>query len=175
MSPRQRSLVDSSKNPEATLLNTILDAYMLENGMRVTSQRRVIIEVFLATGAHVSVDELSVMVRQQDARIGYATVYRTMKMLTACGVVNERHFDDGIARYELSRKDQHHDHLICTVCGRIVEFADLKIESLQSTLAKSHGFRLTHHRHELYGICSVCDKTRPSALQGTASDGGRPK
>ncbi len=158
MGSRQRSLIKPSTSPEAIHLIGILDAYMLERGMRTTEQRRVIIDALLASGPHVSIEQLTAIVKKDNARIGYATVYRTLKMLTECGVVHERHFDDGIARYELARTGHHHDHLICTQCGRIVEFENRNIESLQRGVAAAHGFRLTHHRHELYGVCHQCDE-----------------
>jgi Fur family ferric uptake transcriptional regulator len=129
---------------------------MLEHGMRATGQRRLIIDAFLAAEPHVSIEELLAQVRQVDAHIGYATVYRTLKMLAECGIAHERHFDDGFARYELANTQGHHDHLICTICGKIIEFEEVQIEDLQLAVAKRHGFVVTHHRHELYGHCAEC-------------------
>ena len=163
MCPRQHDLVDLSKAPEAKHIRDVLDAYMVEHGMRATEQRRLIIDTFIAAPPHVSIDELLAQVRQKDARIGYATVYRTLKMLAECGIAHERHFDDGFARYELASSESHHDHLICTSCGRIVEFEEPKIEDLQLEVADSHGFVVTHHRHELYGLCEACHATRTKA------------
>jgi Fur family transcriptional regulator, ferric uptake regulator len=154
--PRQHSLVDLSKGPEAEHLRDVLDAYMVEHGMRATEQRRLIIDAFMAAPPHVSIDELLAQVRQKDARIGYATVYRTLKILAECGIAHERHFDDGFARYELAGAASHHDHLICTACGKIVEFEESQIEDLQLEVADRHGFVVTHHRHELYGLCDEC-------------------
>ncbi len=156
MCPRQHSLVDLSKSPGAEHLRDVLDAYMVEHGMRATEQRRLIIDTFMAAEPHVSIDELLGQVRQKDARIGYATVYRTLKMLAECGIAHERHFDDGFARYELASTESHHDHLICTACGRIVEFEEPQIEDLQLAVADRYGFVVTHHRHELYGLCADC-------------------
>ena len=164
MCPRQHSLVDSSKGPGAAELRDILDAYMVEHGLRATEQRRLIIDAFMASEPHVSIDELLAQVRRKDSRIGYATVYRTLKMLAECGIAHERHFDDGFARYELANSRSHHDHLICTVCGKIVEFQEPDIEKLQAVVAERHGFNVTHHRHELYGLCAGCR----TAESGTA-------
>jgi len=129
---------------------------MVEHGMRATEQRRLIIDTFMAAQPHVSIDELLAQVRQKDPRIGYATVYRTLKMLAECGIAHERHFDDGFARYELAGAASHHDHLICTSCGKIVEFEEPQIEDLQLAVADRYGFVVTHHRHELYGLCGTC-------------------
>jgi Fur family ferric uptake transcriptional regulator len=158
MCPRQHSLVDLSKGPGAEALRDLLDAYMVEHGLRATEQRRLIIDAFMASEPHVSIDELLAQVRKKDGRIGYATVYRTLKMLAESGIAHERHFDDGFARYELADTKSHHDHLICTACGKIVEFEEPGIEKLQLAIAERHGFDVTHHRHELYGVCAECRK-----------------
>ena len=89
--------------------------------------------------------------------VSKATVYRTLKLLAECGVASERRFGDGLSRYELADDgDEHHDHLICTNCGEITEFEDPRIEKLQDSIAVKHGFKLTSHKHEMYGICAKC-------------------
>jgi Fur family ferric uptake transcriptional regulator len=138
---------------------------MLEHGMRATGQRRLIIDTFMAAEPHMSIDELLAQVRLKDSRIGYATVYRTLKMLAECGIAQERHFDDGFARYELVRTENHHDHLICTICGRIIEFEEPRIEELQRAVADRYGFVIAHHRHELYGQCVECRRNEKAITE----------
>jgi len=130
--------------------------------LKSTAQRDTIAEVFLETQRHISVEELYQEVKRRNPRIGYATVYRTLKLLTECGVAAERHFRDGEARYESAEK-RHHDHLICEACGKIVEFEEPRIETLQEVVAKRLGFRSTGHKMELYGICRECQKARQAA------------
>ena len=130
--------------------------------LKSTAQRDTIAKVFLDTQRHISVEELYLEVKRRNPRIGYATVYRTLKLLTECGLAAERHFRDGEARYESAEKS-HHDHLICESCGRIVEFEEPRIETLQQDIAKRLGFRFTGHKMELYGLCRDCQKTRRSA------------
>lgn len=125
--------------------------------LKSTAQRDTIAKVFLDTQRHISVEELYNEVRRRNPRIGYATVYRTMKLLKECGVAAERHFRDGEARYESAQK-RHHDHLICESCGKIVEFEEPRIEALQESVAKRMGFRFTGHKMELYGRCRDCQK-----------------
>ena len=110
-----------------------LDAYMAKKGLRSTNQRRVITESFFDSPKHVTIEELLAQVRERDRRIGYATVYRTLKLFTECGIAAERNFGDGPSRYELSDESthHHHDHLICIECDKIVEFHDEQIEQLQ--------------------------------------------
>jgi Fur family ferric uptake transcriptional regulator len=127
--------------------------------LKSTAQRDTIAKVFLDTQRHISVEELYNEVRRRNPRIGYATVYRTMKLLKECGVAAERHFRDGEARYESAQK-RHHDHLICESCGKIVEFEEPRIEALQEVVAKRMGFRFTGHKMELYGRCRDCQKVQ---------------
>ena len=88
--------------------------------------------------------------------MGYATVYRTLKLLTECGVAFERKFGDGLTRYELADEESHHDHLICVECAKIIEFEEPKIEELQEAIAARYGFSLKSHKHEMYGTCATC-------------------
>ena len=133
---------------------------MSRKGLRSTTQRRVIADTFFEGPAHVSIEELLAEVRKRDPRVGYATVYRTLKLFTECGIAEERNFGDGPSRYELSDEGtgEHHDHLICTECGKIIEFHDEHIERLQEKVADSFGFRPVYHKHEIYGICADCLK-----------------
>jgi Fur family ferric uptake transcriptional regulator len=105
---------------------------------------------------HITSDELFQRVRNEHASIGYTTVYRTMKILCDAGLASERHFDDGMTRYEIAH--EHHDHLVCTRCGKIIEFECAMIENTQNEIAARYGFRVLRHRHELYGHCLECQK-----------------
>src|SRR5678815_2914874 len=99
----------------------------------------------------VSIDELLTRVRKRNKRVGYATVYRTLKLLVDCGLALQRQFGDGQARYEVA--GEHHDHLICAKCGLILEFEDDEIERLQDKIAdRLGGLKVTRHRHELDGL-----------------------
>ena len=104
----------------------------------------------------MSIEELLADVRALDPKVGYATVYRTLKLMAESGIAYEREFGDGLTRYELADGQAHHDHLICDQCGRITEFEEPEIQRLQDKVAASHGFELRSHKHELYGICPLC-------------------
>lgn len=141
----------------------ILRDYIVRHGLKASRQREVIADVFFKSGGHLRVEELLTEVRKLDARISQATVYRTMKLLTDCGLASARNFNDGGTRYELSDESgEHHDHLICTSCDLIVEFVDAGIEELQDKVAQAHGFSVTDHRMELYGLCPACRKAQKS-------------
>jgi Fur family ferric uptake transcriptional regulator len=138
----------------------MLQTYMVKKGLRSTDQRKLIVETFFHSDNHVSIEELLAEVRASDPRVGYATVYRTLKLLTECGVAYERRFGDGLTRYELADETTHHDHLICVECGDIVEFEESRIEDLQEKVARKYGFELRSHKHELYGFCPACQAKR---------------
>ena len=137
-------------------LRARLNDYMARHGLRSTEQRRVVTELFFASKGHLSIEELLDEVRVKEPRIGYATVYRTLKLLKECGLAFERHFGDGVSRYEVAWSDEHHDHLICVECEKIIEFEDDDIEALQHQVAAKHGFTLVRHKLELYGVCPAC-------------------
>jgi len=135
--------------------------YIRENKLKKTRQRDVILDVFLAVDGHTTIDELLVRVQAIQSGVGYATVYRAMKLFVQAQVASERHFGDGPALYEPAEQDEHHDHLICTRCGRIFEFEDDTIEQRQVDVAQSFGVTLTNHRMTLWGECDdkkVCAK-----------------
>ena len=127
-------------------------SYIQDHRLNTTAQREAIVEQFLRTRDHVSIDELLTKVRKRQPKVGYATVYRTLKLLVDSGLAVERQFGDGQARYEVV--GDHHDHLICVKCGLILEFEDEEIERLQERIAQRLGhFTVLRHRHELYGLC----------------------
>jgi Fur family ferric uptake transcriptional regulator len=137
-------------------LRARLNDYMQRHGLRSTEQRRVVTEQFFSSDGHLSIEDLLEKVRVEEPGIGYATVYRTLKLLKDCGLAFERHFGDGVSRYEVAWEDEHHDHLICIECQKIVEFEDEGIEELQHKVAERHGFELVRHKLELYGVCADC-------------------
>jgi len=139
----------------------MLAAYMASKGLRSTDQRSLIVDTFLQANSHVSIEELLAQVRAKEPRVGYATVYRTLKLLTESGVASERRFGDGLARYELADGVSHHDHLICVQCTEITEFTEPRIEELQDAVARRYGFELRSHKHELYGLCRRCLRGGP--------------
>jgi len=134
----------------------ILDDFIKSKALRYTPQRERVLDIFLSVEKHVSVDELYKLVKKKAPGIGYTTVYRTMKLLCRSGLCNEADFGDGILRYEHKYNHTHHDHLVCTKCHTFTEVAQPKIEKLQDSLAKRHGFIPTDHRLHIFGICLNC-------------------
>ncbi len=151
-------------------------AYLLRENLKCTRQREAIVGVFARMEGHASVEDLLKQVSRTEKGIGYATVYRTLKLLVESGLASVRHFGDGESRYEV-RSPEHHDHLICTECGLVIEFKLPEVEKLQEEVASKAGFHLESHCHELYGVCQEVAAGRPCRYNpeaGKDSLGGRP-
>jgi Fur family ferric uptake transcriptional regulator len=125
-------------------------------GLKRTAQRDLILEVFLRTEEHLSSEDLYRLVQREDPAIGQTTVYRTLKLLTEAGLAREVRFGDGRTRYEHNYKHPHHDHMICTECGKTIEFFSADLEQLQDKIAARHKFEITNHTLRMFGYCSDC-------------------
>lgn len=136
----------------------ILLKYLKSKSRKPSRQRTEILELFLKSPGHLTANELYLEVRKHNPTIGFATVYRTFKLLCESGLCREMSLEDGVTRYERQEGHEHHDHLVCTKCGRVVEVIDQTIESHQERLFKKYGFYPQRHRMELYGLCKKCKK-----------------
>ena len=105
---------------------------------------------------HRSVEDIYRDVRVEESRIGYTTVYRTMKLLTQAGLAREIDLADGLTRYEHLYNHTHHDHLVCTGCGRSIEFLNAELEKIQESASSRLGFKVLDHKLQIYGLCSLC-------------------
>jgi Fur family ferric uptake transcriptional regulator len=116
--------------------------------------------VFLRTEGHVSSEDLYELVKAEDPSIGFTTVYRTLKLLQESGLARDVQYFDGRTLYEHDFKHAHHDHLICTKCGRLIEFFSEVIENMQDEIAARHGFRPESHSLRIFGTCRECRAVR---------------
>ena len=132
--------------------------FIAQKGLKSTRQRDVILDGFLSSDRHLSIEELYLKLRAKHPSIGYATVYRTLKLFAESGIAREIQFGDGQTRYEHVNEGEHHDHLVCTRCGTIIEFENEAIEKLQDEVANRHDFLIVTHKLELYGVCAKCRK-----------------
>ncbi len=130
-------------------------------GLKHTEQRDTILRAFLETRDHLSTDELHRLVKKKDAKIGFTTVYRTLKLLAECGLASEVAFQDGVARYEHQYNRRNHHHMVCTECGVSVEFFSPEIEKLEQEIGKKYHYHTTRHTFQIYGVCEDCRKKAP--------------
>lgn len=136
--------------------------FLARSGLKTTRQRDRIVRAFFDAGRHVSAEELYHRIRTEDPGIGLVTVYRTLKLLREAGLATGRQFGDAYMRFDPNPADRPHDHLICTRCGKIQEFADANLHALREKVARSRGFTVTEHRLELYGFCRDCARLNRS-------------
>src|ERR687897_743085 len=150
--------------------------HIQKKGLKRTSQRDLILDVFLRTEAHLSSEDLYRLVQKEDPTVGQTTVYRTLKILTEAGLAREVRFGDGRAHYEHNYKHAHHDHMICSSCGKIIEFFSAELEAIQDAMAAKHRFEVTQHLLRIIGVCAECrraKKEREKEKEVIAAGAGR--
>src|ERR671927_1173052 len=141
----------------------VFERHIQKAGLKRTAQRDLILDVFLRTEEHLTSEDLYRLVQRQDPNIGQTTIYRTLKLLTEAGLAREVRFGDGRSRYEHNYKHQHHDHMICTECGKTIEFFSAELEAIQDAIAAKHRFQITQHLLRIIGVCHEC---RVAAREG---------
>jgi Fur family ferric uptake transcriptional regulator len=134
-------------------------AFLRERGLPVTSQRLVIAELMLHAPGHLSADDLAALVQEKGHKVGLATIYRTIDLLVASGLVVERDFGEGFRRFEPARDIPQHYRLSCTVCGAVVEFLDERIAKIIRSISTARGFAHSQHRLVVHGTCRDCRRT----------------
>jgi Fur family ferric uptake transcriptional regulator len=142
----------------------ILHQHLKRVGLKHTAQRDTILQTFLETRDHLSTNELHRLVQQKDARIGFTTVYRTLKLLAECGLASEVAFHDGIARFEHQYNRRSHHHMVCTECGGSVEFFSPEVDRLEQEIGRKHHYATTRHTFQIYGVCEDCRKKLPHQI-----------
>jgi Fur family ferric uptake transcriptional regulator len=135
-------------------------AYLRAHNLPVTPQRLAVAEILLMRDRHFSADEVAQELARNGSKIGTATIYRTLEVLVNSGLVVERDFGEGFRRFESARDMPQHEHLLCTVCGRVVEFQDERLERMTTLIAESKRFARQRHRLVIYGVCESCRSGR---------------
>jgi len=146
----------SARKRDLEELKRPLREFLKEKRLHGSKVRDLIVDTFLEADSHLGLEAILERVRRKNPGVGFATVYRTMRLLVDAGLAQARNFGQGGALYEVAHGREHHDHLVCERCGLVVEFLNDKIEELQEKVAVKHGFELRRHRHELFGICQRC-------------------
>jgi Fur family ferric uptake transcriptional regulator len=135
--------------------------YLQQRNLKLTAHRELILDAFLDNEGHRSVEDVYRTVRELDPRIGYTTVYRSMKLLVDAGLAREVDLADGVTRYEHLFNHEHHDHMVCMQCGRSLEFYNPDLEILQDVASEQLGFKVLDHRLQIYGLCKDCRALQP--------------
>ena len=119
-----------------------------------------VIDVFLSTEEHITLEEMLLLLREKGYDFDSGFVKHCMHRMVELGFAQRKQFEGQPIRYEHRHLGRHHDHLVCTKCGKIVEFANEQIERLQVEIAAGYGFHMLQHRMEIYGLCSGCCSQR---------------
>ncbi len=130
--------------------------YLRAHGQKMTRPRRVILEAFLGTEGHLTIDDILREAKKIDAGIGQATVFRTIRLIASAGLAREALQEDGARTFEHLADHPHHDHLLCVGCGKIIEFLNPSIEKEQQNIFALYGFEPRGHMMELLGLCPEC-------------------
>ncbi|MCB2185121.1 MAG: transcriptional repressor [Deltaproteobacteria bacterium] len=134
----------------------ILKQYLKRQDMRYTREREAIVREVFSRHDHFTVDELHLALGQSGNRISRASIYRTMPILIGAGLVAEVFQEQGQTVYEHTYGHEHHCHLRCLTCGKVVEFSEPYLHEVESKLAQQHGFQVHGHRLEVRGVCPKC-------------------
>ncbi|HVR43791.1 MAG TPA: transcriptional repressor [Thermoanaerobaculia bacterium] len=131
--------------------------YLQEQGLKLTNERRALVREIFSTHYHFDADELLFKLKDKNVKISRATIYRSLELLVKSGMVRRVHLGEDHYHYErVTRDDLHHDHLICTTCGGVIEFHDESLEARQREICDRHRFTPTFHNLQILGICTAC-------------------
>ncbi len=144
-------------------VEAVFHDHLKKVGLKRTGQRDTILRTFLDTRDHLSTDELYRLVKKKNSRIGFTTVYRTLKLLAESGLASEVAFNDGISRYERQYQRRSHHHMVCAECGSSVEFFSPDIERTAQEIGRKNRYLPTGHIFQIYGICEKCQKRHKRA------------
>ncbi len=132
------------------------ESFLRKRDLRLTEARAAIVETALARSGHYPIEDLIADLKARGIRGSKATVYRTLPLLAEAGYVNCAIVAGEVKRYETTYGREHHDHLVCSGCGKVIEFQVEAFEVLQREVTSRYGFRLECHHHELVGTCPEC-------------------
>lgn len=138
----------------------LFHSYLRRNGLKKTYQKDLILETFLSSEGHFSVDDIYALVRRRDKKVGAVTVFRTLKSLTACGIAREVLLGDGVTRFEHNYRHPVHHHIVCTECHRTIEYVCPTLDRIQEDVIRKYNFQPEFHRFQTFGVCQDCREQR---------------
>jgi len=148
--------------------------FLAGRSLRLTAARAAIVEAAMARRGHFPIEDLVSDLRRRGIRGSKATVYRTLPLLAEAGILQPAIITGDMTRYEMTFGREHHDHMVCRGCGRVVEFEFEAFEILQREIAARHGFSLEGHLHQLWGRCRDCQaRGREASASGPSRPGER--
>jgi Fur family ferric uptake transcriptional regulator len=134
----------------------VFTEFLKKRGLKTTRERTALFDEIFSAHRHFDAEDLVIRMRERGTKISRATIYRTLEILHECGLVGRVRLNEEKYRYERLKRGEHHDHLVCTSCGKVVEFNDPAIEKRQDAVCRAHDFRATAHSHQIWGLCGAC-------------------
>lgn len=148
----------AGKDGYAQRVRELFQNYLRKKGLVYTFQRSKILNLFLHADRHLSEEDICKGLKREG--VGKITVFRTLKLLKECSLIEQVTDSSGKSRYEIEIDRPHHDHLVCLECGAIMEIQWPEVEKIQEKVSKKIGFTIQYHRHELFGRCKECAKKK---------------